>query len=304
MNLGQLMGQPMMALAGVATGLLALIFMVLAARSHRRKLRASSPRPIAVPTKNDGLGEEGENRFARVGSLLRPKNDKDIKELKSRISQAGLYSRDAMDLFLTIRLSTLFGGLVLSLMLISSVNEPPLAVLAFCFIMGLAFLAPGIWLGGRTKRRQMEVLRSLPSTVDLLVTCLEAGLGLEQALARVSEQGRFDDDLLSRELRITLAEIRAGLDVGTAFKKFSSRLGVEDVNTLAAVITQATALGTNIGSLLRDHARTMRQHRMLQMEERAGKANAKLTLPLTLCLLPSVLILLLGPAVIMMMNSL
>ena len=291
----------MIPLAGGAV-LGTLAFLLLAIRSHKANKRAEmsmlpmEPQiPMDVP---DGT------KASRFGSVLKPKDAEAIEELKSRVNQAGLYSRDAVDLYLTIRLSMMVGGLVLSLLLASMATEPGVSVIIFMVVMGAAIIGPGIWLGIRTKKRQMEILNTLPTTLDLIVTCLDAGLGLEQALERVSEQSRFADDLLASELRITLAEMRAGLDVPTAFKKFSARIGVEDVNTLTAVITQATALGTNIADILRDHAKTLRQHRLMALEERAGKANAKLTLPLTICLLPSVMILLLGPAVIMMMRTL
>ena len=286
---------------GCALG--ALAFLLLAIRSYKsRRAMLDSLAPLAQPEQVADV--PGGTRASKLGSVLRPKEEAAIDELRSRVNQAGLYSRDAVDLYLTIRLSVLVGGLVVTLLLISLVQEPAPSVLIFLGMMGGSVLGPSIWLGMRTKKRQMEILNTLPTTLDLIVTCLDAGLGLEQALERVSEQSRFADDLLASEFRITLAEIRAGLDIPTAFRKFSARIGVEDVATLTAVITQAVNLGTNIGDILRDHARTLRQHRMLALEEQAGKANAKLTLPLTMCLLPSVMVLLLGPAVIMMMRSL
>jgi len=283
---------------------MALILLVLAVRAHRRNL-------VAVPVVEEddgpeelkGLTEDDAPTRGRLGAVLRPKDKKEIEELKDRVTQAGLYNRDAVDLYLSVRLMLMMGGLVLSLLVAASAEEPPMAVLFFCFVMGLAFVGPGIWLSSRTKERQTEIMRSLPSTVDLLVTCLEAGLGLEQAMERVSAADRTGDDLLAKELRLTLAEMKAGLETGVAWRKLAARIGLEDINTLCAVVTQASALGTNIAGMLRDHAKVMRQHRLLQLEEQAGKANAKLTLPLTMCLLPAVLILLLGPAVIMIMEG-
>ena len=296
-----LSGNLLILLSG-ATVLGALAFLLLAIRSYRQRRQADMGDQPLVP--QSPMDVPDGTKASRFGSLLKPKDAEAIEELKSRVNQAGLYSRDAVDLYLTIRLSMLVGGLVMALLLASLATEPGVSVIIFLVIMGVAIIGPGIWLGIRTRKRQMEILNTLPTTLDLLVTCLDAGLGLEQALERVSEQSRFSDDLLASELRITLAEMRAGLDIPTAFRKFSARIGVEDVSTLTAVITQATALGTNIADILRDHAKTLRQHRLLALEERAGKANAKLTLPLTMCLLPSVMVLLLGPAVIMMLRTL
>ena len=288
---------------GGGSALMALILLVLAVRAHRRNLVAVPVEEDAGPEETQGLTEEDAPTRGRLGAVLRPRDKKEIEALKDRVIQAGLYNRDAVDLYLSVRLRLMMGGLVLSLLMAASAEDPSVAVLFFCFIMGLAFVGPSIWLSARTKERQTEIMRSLPSTVDLLVTCLEAGLGLEQAMERVSASDRTGEDLLARELRITMAEMKAGLETKVAWRKMAARIGMEDINTLCAVVTQASALGTNIAGMLRDHAKVMRQHRLLQLEEQAGKANAKLTLPLTMCLLPAVLILLLGPAVIMIMQG-
>ena len=287
---------------GGGSALMALLLLGLAIRAHRRGLVAV-PVEEMVADEDRGLEEEDGPARGRLGAVLRPKDQKEVDALKDRVTQAGLYNRDAVDLYLSVRLMLLMGGLVLSLLMAASADDPSVAVLFFCFVMGIAFVGPGVWLSSRTKERQNEIMRSLPSTVDLLVTCLEAGLGLEQAMERVSASDRTGDDLLAAELRITLAEMKAGLETAVAWRKLGARIGLEDINTLCAVVTQAAALGTNIAGMLRDHARVMRQHRLLQLEEQAGKANAKLTLPLTMCLLPAVLILLLGPAVIMIMEG-
>jgi len=291
---------------GGISALMALVLLVLAIRTHRRGLVDAPVEEDDIDDEDRGLSMDDDatgKLSSRFGAVLRPKDKKEIEELKNRVTQAGLYSRDAMDLYLTVRLSMLMGGMVLSMLVASSVEEPPVAVLFFCMVMGVAFVGPGIWLGSRAKERQNAILRSLPSTVELMVTCLDAGLGLEQAMERVSSKSRTGEDLLARELRMVLAEMKAGLETQVAWKKMAARIGLEDVNTLTAVVIQSAALGTNIAGMLRDHAKTMRQHRLLQLEEQAGKANAKLTLPLTTCLLPAVLILLLGPAVIMIMQS-
>jgi tight adherence protein C len=282
----------------LGTSVLSLLFLLLAIRSHRRRQRvlAMEQEPEQRPEDTGGV--------RRIGALLKPKDAAEIEALKSRVVRAGLTSRDAVELYLTIRWSVVVLGLVVTALIASTTSELEVAVIAFVAITAGTILGPGAWLDGRTRRRQRAISRSLPSTLDLLVTCLEAGLGLEQAIDRVSAESRAGDDVLAAELRTTLAELRAGLPLTIVFRRFAARIGLEDINTLAAVITQAATLGTNITDVLRGHASTMRHHRMLELEEKAGKANAKLTLPLTICLLPAVLVILLGPAAIMMLRSL
>jgi tight adherence protein C len=251
-----------------------------------------------------GATPAGGGGLPAIGALLRPKDAREIEALKSRVTRAGLTSREALDLYLTVRWSLVLGGLVCGVGLATLADDAAAGIFLFILVMGLALLAPSMWLRARTQRRQAEIARALPGTLDLLVTCLDAGLGLEQALDRVSSEARNGDDLLAAELRLCLAELSGGLGPVVVFRRLAARVGLEDVNTLAAVIAQAATLGTNIVEVLRGHAAAIRHHRLLDLEERAGKSNAKLALPLTVCLLPSILVLLLGPAAIMVLRTL
>jgi tight adherence protein C len=276
---------------------------LVVALRRRRSGADQIPAEVAVAAEHPLLSAE---RRHRIAELFRPKEQEDVDALSRRVAQAGLQDRDAVDLYLTVRVFLLVVAVLLGFGIYFFIDSRPAAVLLAAATLGLAFVGPSLWLGHRVTVRQQQVGAALPYVLDMLVTCLDAGLGLEQALERVA--GRVgneedEDDVLTVELRTTLGEIKAGIPSGVAFRKLAARVGLEDVNTLAVVITHATSMGTNIANILRDHARSMRQHRLLQLEEKAGKANAKLTLPLALCLLPSVLVLLLGPAVLMILRS-
>ena len=275
-------------------------FLALAIRRHRRGRAVANEAP-APDVERSGAARHG---LSRLGAMLRPGDADAVAELQGRLAQAGITSRDAIDLYLSVRVSAIVGGLLVSVLGTQVMSGPVSSVFLFMVVMSLAVVGPGLWLDIRTRHRQLEIGRNLPSTLDLLVTCLDAGLNLEQALGRVSAQREGEtDEILAAELRTTLAEMRAGLSIDVAFKRLSMRVGHPEVQNLSALIAQATALGANLGDALREHARTMRHHRIVFLEELAGKANAKLTLPLTVCLLPSVMILLMGPAVLMIMKS-
>jgi tight adherence protein C len=280
----------------------ALTFLALAIR-HNRQIRLAAGAP---EREGDAKPRAGARQgLVRLGAVLRPGDAAAVAQLQGRLAQAGMTSRDAIDLYLTIRVSAIVAGLLLSVLGTRLMSGPVSSVGWFMVVMSLAVIGPGLWLDFRTRSRQLEIGRSLPSTLDLLVTCLDAGLNLEQALGRVSKKREnTPDEILAAELRTTLAEMRAGLSIDVAFKRLSARIGHPEVQNLSALIAQATALGANLGEALREHAQTMRHHRIVFLEELAGKANAKLTLPLTICLLPSVMILLMGPAVLMILKSL
>lgn len=233
-----------------------------------------------------------------LGAILRPGDEEELDLLKSRTTRAGLYGQDAVDLFLTARLIVLAAGFGLILLAINWADSPLVAIFLAMAIGGLAVILPGIWLDRRTERRQAAVARELPEALDLLVVCLDAGMGLEAALERVAFADGVDTeaDLLRQELRQVLGDVRVGVPLEVAFRRFAARIGSEEATTLAAVISKATALGAQIGELLRAHSKKLRQHQLLRLEEIAGKASAKLSLPLTICLLPAGMLLLLGPA--------
>jgi len=278
----------------------ATTLLLFAIRSHRRN------RPVEeVEEQNEQeQAAGGKRRLFKLGAVLRPTEAEAVADLQNRLSRAGLVGRDAVDLYLTVRFCFVVGGLLLFLLAVQLVDGLVGTVLAFMTISSVSIIGPSTWLDWRTRRRQLEIGRSLPSMLDLLVTCLDAGLNLEQALARVSSESNHGDDILAAEIRTTLGEMRAGLSIDIAFRRLSARVGHAELQNLASLITQATTLGANLCEALRVHAQTMRHHRIVFLEERAGKANAKLTLPLTICLLPSVMILLMGPAVLMIVRSL
>jgi tight adherence protein C len=132
--------------------------------------------------------------------------------------------------------------------------------------------------------------------MDLLVTCVEAGLGLDAALSRVAEEMALAAPLLGRELNVTFLEIQAGVPRRDAFRRLADRTGVEDLKTLSAVLTQTEIFGTSIARALRVHAEGMRVKRMQKAEERAAMVSVKMTFPLILCILPSLIAVVLGPA--------
>ena len=165
--------------------------------------------------------------------------------------------------------------------------------------MGVAvvgFLAPNAWLRRRIQSRQADIDRGLPDALDLMVTCVEAGLGLDAAVQRVSLEIGLARPVLAEELTLTFLEVKAGVRRTDAFRRLADRTGVQDLKTLAATLNQTDIFGTSVSRALRIQAEGMRVRRMQRAEERAAVLSVKMTMPLVLCFVPALFVVLAGPA--------
>jgi len=168
----------------------------------------------------------------------------------------------------------------------------------------LGFLLPEIWLTGRIRRRQRRVVLALPDALDLLVVCVEAGLGLDQALLRVSQELRLAHHELSDELQLVNLEMRLGQSRIEALRELGVRTGVEDLKTLVAMLIQTDRFGTDLTQSLRVHSEKMRIQRRQRAEELAAKVTVKMVPPLVFFIFPALFVVILGPAVISLVRTL
>jgi tight adherence protein C len=187
-------------------------------------------------------------------------------------------------------------ALALGFMLVSTAGmggSTALLLIMVLAIMG-AYL-PKMWLGGRVAKRRKAIQLSLPDAFDLITVCVEAGLGLEAALSRVAEKvaGPFGE-----ELTLCLREVSMGKLRREALKEMSDRCGVDDLTGFVNAVIQAEAMGTSIGTVLRVQAEQMRIKRRQRAEQQAHQAPVKMMFPLVLCFLPTLFIVILGPAAI------
>jgi tight adherence protein C len=166
------------------------------------------------------------------------------------------------------------------------------------------FFLPNLWISSRIQARRSVIDRGLPDALDLLVTCVEAGLGLDAALVRVAGDLELSWPLLSEELTLTFLEIKAGIARTEAFRRLFERTGADELKSLAATLAQAEMFGTSIATSLRVQASGLRVRRMYRAEERAAIVAVKMTVPLVLCILPALLAVVMGPAAVNIYNSL
>jgi tight adherence protein C len=261
--------------------------------------------PEAHPDRRDAVAELVAHGLTPLARLARPAGDDELNAIRARLAHAGLRSHNAVQLFLGAKalIPLLLVAAVLAVHLLRVNGIQGVSYLAFA-AAAFGFFLPNVWLDGRVKDRQVAVNRALPDVLDLLVTCVEAGLGLDAAIQRVAAEIALSHPVLAEELTLSFLEVKAGVPRTEAFRRLAERTGVQDLRTLAATLNQTELFGTSIATALRVQAEGMRIHRMNRAEERAAVLGAKMTFPLVVCFLPSLLCVIMGPALVNIVRAL
>ena len=220
---------------------------------------------------------------------------------RHRLELAGNPGNLTPSTFLVIRFVTMFllGGLILALMLIAQASVVRRIVFTV-LVTVVGFYLPVLWLSSQITRRQNRLVKQLPDTLDLLTICVEAGLGLDQAIQRVVQKS---DNELSQEFGRYLHETRLGKSRREAFESMAYRMEVPDVTTFVAAVIQATDLGVSMARILHVQADQMRVRRRQRAEQEAHRAPIKMVFPLVFLVFPSILIVLLGPSILVLLEA-
>jgi tight adherence protein C len=168
----------------------------------------------------------------------------------------------------------------------------------------LGFYLPDIWLRQKTDKRKIELLHALPDALDLLVICVEAGMGLDSAMYRVAQETKLNNPGLSGELQLMNLEIRAGKQRKDALKNLALRTNLEEINSLVTLLVQTDQFGTSMADALRVYSDSYRTQRYQKAEEKAAKLPVKLIFPLLIFIFPALFVVLLGPAAISIYRAL
>jgi tight adherence protein C len=168
----------------------------------------------------------------------------------------------------------------------------------------MGWITPVFLVRFKKNARQKELQKALADALDLMVVCVEAGLGLNQALVRVAQEITHVSTLMSQELISVNAEIRAGAPRDEALHHLAQRTGLEDVRALVTMLIQTDRFGTSIAKALRVHSDTLRQKRRQRAEEAAAKTAIKLVFPLVLCIFPALFVVLIGPGLMLIFQAL
>jgi tight adherence protein C len=227
----------------------------------------------------------------RVGERV-PKSAKELSKLQLRLVQAGYRGGEALPVFLGIRGACALAAFAFCMTPMFMRPSLTLALPA----MGIAYVIPGFVLARKAKRRQHRIRLSLADALDLLVVSVEAGLGLDQALARVGQELAQAYPDLSSELRLVNLELLAGTGRTEALRHLADRTGVDDLTSLVAMLVQTDKFGTSVAHSLRVFSETLRTKRRQRAEEAAAKTGVKMVFPLVVCIFPSIWIVTIGPA--------
>lgn len=191
------------------------------------------------------------------------------------------------------------GALIFLVLSLANTELPQRLGMTALFAM-LGYMLPALWLGNKISSRKHSVIKSLPDALDLLTICVEAGLGFDQSMQKVAEKW---DDELSRSFARVLHEIRLGKTRREALRDMSERLDVSDVTSFIAAVIQAEQLGVSIAKVLRIQSDQMRVRRRQRAEEKAHQAPVKMLFPMVFLIFPAIWVVLLGPAILQVMNT-
>ena len=239
------------------------------------------------------------NRIGQLASRFTPQATMEVA--KKRIEMAGNPMQINPAFFLMMRFvcALLFGGLLFAIFALTGRNWLQGLGLSALFML-IGYLFPNLWLSGRIRTRQRSVFRAMPDALDLLTISVEAGLGFDAAMAKVHE--KWDNDL-SLELGRVIQEIRLGKLRRDSLRDMAERLGVAEMTSFVAAVIQSEQLGVSMAKVLRIQSDQMRVRRRQMAEEEAHKAPIKMVFPIALLIFPSILLILLGPAAMLLLSS-
>jgi tight adherence protein C len=265
------------------------------------RLWRPAPSPVEI---TPAFAEKQKKRMARAlsgaGKLL-PSSSKSNKGTQRMLARAGIRAPEAASIISAVRIIGT-AGLVATVYFTKLYLSNPALILGGAAILG--YLGPDIYLSLKVNRRQKTLRLSLPDALDLLVICVEAGLGLDQSLMRVAQELRIAHPELCLEVDSVTAQVRMGKTRVEALREFADRTGVDDIKALVAMLIQTDRFGTSVAESLRVHSDELRTKRRQRAEEQAAKTTVKMVPPLVMFIFPALFAVILGPAVISVARNL
>jgi len=239
--------------------------------------------------------------FRSFGKKIAPKTPEEYTRMRLRFFRAGIRNPGAPFILWGMKGALLVSGaagfLFFRLTLFELMNFQS-TMTGLVFSAAIGFYLPDLWLYFHTRKRKRIIFEGFPDALDLLVICVEAGMGLDAALARVGEEIRLSNTPLSDELRFLNLEIRAGKTREEALRNLALRTNIDDVQNLATLLIQTDRFGTSVARSLRVYADTFRSKRFQRAEEIAAKLPVKIVFPVTVFIFPALFVVIAGPAVI------
>jgi len=243
----------------------------------------------------------------RVASTfgVAPKNSPNQSKLRATLIQAGFYQENGAGIFIGAKIVGALGLFVVYwFMAVAGGRSGPQFLLLAVLMAMMGYIVPDFVLRAKVRRRQGSIASALPDALDFLVICVEAGMGLNAALLRVGQELQLRSQALSDELSLVNQELRTGIAREYALRNLAGRNAIEDLKILVGSLVLSDKLGTNVADTLRAQSESLRTRVRQRAEERAAKASIKMLFPLVFFILPALFIVMMGPGVIMVKNTL
>ncbi len=300
----------------IAVGTLGLLLVLLTIPILIRE--SNDPLDKIKKQSRSGLSTEDQKKKLRTGQrnekldryakFLEPEDEKQLSQIRLTLMQAGYRSRDAVRYFHFAQFALGIGFLILGVLyflVFLAGAEDTTTTQTMMYILGpggIGYLIPKYWVTKRQQQRQQEIEEGFPDSLDMMLTCVEAGQSLDQAIIRVSKEIRASYPALSEEFEIVSHQIKAGRDKPSVLNEMAERCGVQDISSFVTVLVQSQSFGTSIADALRVYAGEMRDKRVMRAEEKANKLPTKMTLATMMLTVPPLLIILVGPSVLGIME--
>jgi tight adherence protein C len=288
-----------MVFLAVSAAVWGLVLLLMPSRLDRRLKTIENPsaRPDWAATVAQAVGP-----FAGV---LAPQGNWADSPLRLRFINAGIRREDARLIYFgckTVLPLLLAGATWLLLRTFSDMDE-----ITVLMNLGIAALAgcylPNLALGWRLRERKRELFENFPDAADLMLVCVEAGLGLDAALTRIADEMGPKSRALAEELHLTNLEMRAGASRSQALRNLALRSGIEEIGTFATMLSQSDKFGTSVGDSLRVFSEDLRHKRQVRAEEHAAKVPTKMLVPLAVFIFPAIIMVVLGPAIVIIVRT-
>lgn len=305
----------------LASGLLAAaLYQLFGSKAENQKVRRRLEN--LTPSSNLELtGKDNKSNFEKdgafmvrvlepVGGLILPKEDWQKSGLQKMLVHAGYRGSQGLYVLLGAKLlSAILLPVVASILwsMYGDINYPignPVTIVGLILASLIGFILPDYVLQKRINARRLKMTEGFPDALDMLVVCVEAGLGLDAAISRVALEMRLSHPELSSELELNSLETRAGKTREEALKALSERMGVEEVNAMVTLLIQADKFGTSVGTALRSYSEEMRIKRIQRAREKAAKLPVQMLFPVMVFIFPALFLVILGPAVISIATTL
>jgi tight adherence protein C len=269
-----------------------------------RRLAGGPAAVVGGPSEGAGLFDPVKDAFKRLGQHTAVRDPSKVSVLRAKLIQAGYFNREAPAIYLGVRAAALVAatvGVLLTLPLVAGGGGLAAAAISGAFALA-ALRGPDMLLNARRQTREREYADGFPDLLDLLVASVEAGLSLDAAVSRCTDELSRRYPNLAIHLRYLVLELRAGRARKDAWTGFADRLGIDDARAFATMLRQAEDMGVSLGETLTTFSRDMRAKRMLRAEEKALALPAKLTVPLILFIFPCLMGVLILPVIFRVMG--